>query len=424
MKLDKYIEILHRAEQLKNNTRHSWTSAGRRESVAEHSWRLALMAYFMKDTFENADIDKVILMCLFHDMGEAFTGDIPSFKKTDEDDLIEEKVIREWIETLPEPYRDELGALFGEMKAQETEEAKLYKALDKMEAVIQHNEADIRTWLPLEYELQLTYGQKETDFCEAARKLKEYVNNDTVEKIKKARTAGYVKEAVSEITEDDFYKGADKAKTIQTAGSSDKMGVIRLVLGACFTNCYIVYHRDTKRCMIIDPADEAEKIIECIEKNKLIPSYIVITHGHTDHVLAVADLVDKYGAPTVVSKIDAWRLMDEELINDRPYVEKPYRPVRPSILVSDGDEIWLDDIGFSVMLLPGHTPGSIALRTENSIFTGDTMLKGGHGKTSLYGGDEAEMIKSLNRLKELDGNYIIYPGHKEITTLDEERRRS
>ena len=97
MRLDKYLEILHRAEQLKNNTRHSWTSSGRRESVAEHSWRLALMAYFMKDTFENIDINKVILMCLFHDMGEAFTGDIPSFEKTSEDSDREEKIVSEWI---------------------------------------------------------------------------------------------------------------------------------------------------------------------------------------------------------------------------------------------------------------------------------------------------------------------------------------
>lgn len=412
MRLDKYLEILHRAEQLKNNTRHSWTSSGRRESVAEHSWRLALMAYFMKDTFENIDINKVILMCLFHDMGEAFTGDIPSFEKTSEDSDREEKIVSEWIGTLPEPYRGELAELFGEMKAQKSEEAKLYKALDKMEAVIQHNEADIRTWLPLEYELQLTYGQRETDFCEAARKLKEYINNDTREKIKKAEAAGYVKEAVSDIT-DDASAGNDR--------NTGKMGVIRLVLGACFTNCYIVYHRHTKRCMIIDPADEAGKITECIEKNGLIPSYIVITHGHTDHVLAAADLADQYNVLVAVSRIDAWRLLDEELINARPYVEKPYRPVRPSVLLSEGDEIWLDDIRFSIMILPGHTPGSMALRTENAIFTGDTMLAGGHGKTSLYGGDESAMKESIKRLKELDGNYIIYPGHKETTTLDAER---
>ena len=74
------IEIMSVAEKLKNNTRHSWTSSNRQESVAEHSWRLSLMAYFVKDEFPEADISKVILMCIFHDLGEAITGDIPSFK--------------------------------------------------------------------------------------------------------------------------------------------------------------------------------------------------------------------------------------------------------------------------------------------------------------------------------------------------------
>ena len=122
----------------------------------------------------------------------------------------------------------------------------------------------------------------------------------------------------------------------------DQMQIIRLVLGACFTNCYLVYHPRTRNCMIIDPADEGEKIISCIEKNHLHPVYIVITHGHTDHVLAAAELAERYHALVAVSKIDAWRLMDEDLINDRPYVDKPYRPVRPSILLSEGDELWLD----------------------------------------------------------------------------------
>lgn len=160
MNLEKYFEIMHLTEKLKNNTRHSWLSSGRRESVAEHCYRLTLMAYFMKDEFKDADIDKVIRMCMFHDIGEAFTGDIPTFEKKEKDSLKEEKIVENWIDELPKPYKKELHELFKEMEEQVTTEAKLYKALDRMEAVIQHNEADIRTWLPLEYELQLSYGEK------------------------------------------------------------------------------------------------------------------------------------------------------------------------------------------------------------------------------------------------------------------------
>ncbi len=178
-----YLEILHLAERLKNNTRHSWTSAGRRESVAEHSWRLALMAFFLKDQFPETDMDKVIRMCLFHDLGEAFTGDVPAFEKTEADSLREEEALDGWVEALPEPYRTQLAALYEEIKGLETREARLYKALDKMEAVIQHNEAEISTWLPLEYDLQLDYGEREVQFSPVTRSLKEYVNEETRRKI-------------------------------------------------------------------------------------------------------------------------------------------------------------------------------------------------------------------------------------------------
>ena len=126
MDINRYMELLDRAEKLKNNTRHSWTSSGRHESIAEHSWRLAFMAYFMKDEFPDVDINKVILMCMMHDFGEAFTGDIPAFDKTSDDENTEENVIKEWIDSLPEPYRAELAELFAEMKERKTTEAKLY----------------------------------------------------------------------------------------------------------------------------------------------------------------------------------------------------------------------------------------------------------------------------------------------------------
>ena len=178
-----FIRILHTVEPLKCNTRHSWTSTGRHESVAEHSWRLALMAFFARDEFPAADMDKVIRMCLVHDIGEAFTGDIPTFLKTEADEQTEGNVVDRFLDTFPEPYNSELRALLAEMSAIETTEAKLYKALDKMEAVIQHNEADISTWLPLEYYLQLTYGEKEVQFSEYTRALKQAANDITQQKI-------------------------------------------------------------------------------------------------------------------------------------------------------------------------------------------------------------------------------------------------
>lgn len=184
MKPEKVIEFLKITEKLKCNTRHSWTSNGRKESVAEHSFQLMVLAWSVKDEFPDIDMEKVMKMCLFHDFGEAITGDIPSFEKTTKDEKIEEEAVFKALEILPEEQRKELVNLFEEMNDLNTKEAKLYKALDKMEAVIQHNEASLETWLPLEYQLQFTYGEKETQEFSYTRELKAYVNKMTEKKIK------------------------------------------------------------------------------------------------------------------------------------------------------------------------------------------------------------------------------------------------
>ena len=178
------LKILKTASQLKQNTRHSWLANGRRESVAEHCWRLSIFAYFMKDEFPDVDIDKVIKMCLFHDMGEAFTGDIPSFLKSEVDEEKESSVLNEWVKSLPTPYKDELSNIYKEIEEQRTQEAKLFKALDKLEAAISHNEADLSTWIELEYELNPIYGKEESQFSQYTKELQNQVYNDSIEKIK------------------------------------------------------------------------------------------------------------------------------------------------------------------------------------------------------------------------------------------------
>ncbi len=183
MEPGKLVEIMELAENLKNATRHSWTSEGRHESVAEHCWRLCLFAYFIRDEFPDADMEKVMRMCLIHDMGEAFTGDIPTFEKTPEHEAVEEQALQRWVDSLPEPYREELVGLYDEMRHQETTEARIVKALDSMEAVMQHNQADISTWLPLEYKLQLTYGADKTAFSDYLSCLREFVADESRRKI-------------------------------------------------------------------------------------------------------------------------------------------------------------------------------------------------------------------------------------------------
>lgn len=181
------LEILAVAKNLKCNTRHCQTSSGRQESVADHSWRLALMAMLVRDEFPDLDIDKVIRMCLIHDLGEAFTGDIPTFEKSAEDAEKEDAILMNWIASFPKPYNIELSELLSEMEALQTDESRLYKALDNLEAVIAHNESDISTWLPLEYELQFTYGRDKVTFSPYLQELKADIDQITAAKITKSQ---------------------------------------------------------------------------------------------------------------------------------------------------------------------------------------------------------------------------------------------
>lgn len=177
------LHLLHTAGKLKDTTRHCFTPGGRHESVGEHSWRLALMAFWLSDEFPELDMNRVIRMCLIHDLGEAFTGDIPTFDKTAADEEREEQLLSAWVDDMPEPLRTEMQQLYREMALRATPEAKLYKALDGLEALISHNESHISTWEPNEYSLQLTYAEDRMKFSPYLVALREQIRQDSLAKI-------------------------------------------------------------------------------------------------------------------------------------------------------------------------------------------------------------------------------------------------
>lgn len=181
------LEALNVAERLKDTTRHCYTKNGRHESVAEHSWMMTLMAFFMKDEFPEADMNKVIQMCIIHDLGECFTGDIPTFEKTKNHEDVEENLLYRWVRTLPENYKNEMIALYKEMEERETVEAQIYKAIDGLEALIQHNISDLSTWIPREYDLNITYADDKVAFSKYLKELREEIRKDTLKKLEKSR---------------------------------------------------------------------------------------------------------------------------------------------------------------------------------------------------------------------------------------------
>ena len=184
MEARKLLEIIEVCERLKDTTRHCYTRKGRHESVAEHSWMMTLMAFFMRDEFKDVDMDKVIRMCIIHDLGEVFTGDIPTFLKTSSNEETEENLLNNWVNTLPEDYKNEMLSLYEEMNERKTKEAKVYKAIDSLEALIQHNISDLSTWIPKEYELNKTYADDKVAFSDYLKELREEIRKDTFEKIK------------------------------------------------------------------------------------------------------------------------------------------------------------------------------------------------------------------------------------------------
>ena len=141
------------------------------------------MALLVTDEFPEVNIEKVVKMCIIHDFGEAVTGDIPAFLKTKQDEEKEDSAITDLLKLLPVDIAGEFEGLFSEISERSTAEAKLFKALDNLEALISHNEAPIDTWLPREYSLNLTYGTENVAYSEYLKTLKEEINKDTIRKI-------------------------------------------------------------------------------------------------------------------------------------------------------------------------------------------------------------------------------------------------
>lgn len=196
------------------------------------------------------------------------------------------------------------------------------------------------------------------------------------------------------------------------------MIIKHIQVGQIGTNCYLFGDETAKVCAVVDPGDEVNLIAKMINDSGLKLLYILVTHGHFDHVLAVPALLELY--PDAKVYIHRSEVNEKRLPNN--YMQMP---VVPNLSYYDeGDTLFLGALTIEVMHTPGHSLGSVVLRVEDVLFSGDTLFQGSCGRTDFAGGSYNEMLHSLKRLHDLPGNFQVYPGHEAFTTLEQERKRN
>lgn len=200
------------------------------------------------------------------------------------------------------------------------------------------------------------------------------------------------------------------------------MKIQPFITGALAENCYVLTDEQTGQSAVIDPGELTERLADFLEENGLKNVvYILLTHGHFDHIMGVAQVKEKTGAQVVIHALDEPCLADEEkslASREYPGVQMPVQADR---LVADGDVLELGSLRIQVLHTPGHTRGGVCYVCENAVFSGDTLFCHTCGRTDFPGGSMEQMRDSLQRLAELPGDYNVYPGHNRATTLEEER---
>ena len=196
------------------------------------------------------------------------------------------------------------------------------------------------------------------------------------------------------------------------------MKILTYRLGMYSANCYLVFDEQANKACLIDPAEYDSKIEDALDRHELSLEYIILTHGHFDHLLGANRFKEKTGAKIAAHELEA------------EYLENPEKSLTGSeiihadILLKDGDVLSIGDIAVKVMHTPGHTKGSSCFlcESERIMFSGDTLFKQGIGRFDLYGGDYSMLLASLKKLAAIGDNidYKIYPGHGGTTTLGEE----
>jgi hydroxyacylglutathione hydrolase len=206
----------------------------------------------------------------------------------------------------------------------------------------------------------------------------------------------------------------------------DKMPIVACItVGSFEENCYLYACPETREAVIIDPGDEPEKILETIQELKLIPKYILNTHGHIDHICAIDAISEVYPVPLAIHPADV-PLYTDEITAQEFGLTAPLVKRKPDILLQEGDKISFGTLTLDIIHTPGHTPGGICLISQPyCVFSGDTLFYRSIGRTDLAGGSYEQIEQSIrSKLYTLDDDLVVFPGHGQPTTIIEEKNEN
>ncbi len=202
-----------------------------------------------------------------------------------------------------------------------------------------------------------------------------------------------------------------------------KLAVSGLVVGPIQSNCYIVWDKDTNRGAVVDPGGDLEKIRGAVDAAGCSVEWVLLTHGHFDHVFYAQDVSRLYSAKIAIHPADAALMNDTLDIAECFYDLGEYKPAEPDKLLSDGDVIEIGGLQIRVMHTPGHSPGGVCYDCGTVVFTGDTLFAGSVGRTDFPGGSMQQLVSSIkNKLFVLDDSVIVLPGHGPQSTIGEQKR--
>jgi hydroxyacylglutathione hydrolase len=193
-------------------------------------------------------------------------------------------------------------------------------------------------------------------------------------------------------------------------------------VGPLFVNCYVLYDKDTKEAVVIDPGDEPDLILDFVKEEGLSVKYIICTHGHFDHIGAVKEIKEQTGAKIILHEKDL------EIYRNSPEVAVQFFGIEidsqpePDEFIKDEELLTIGYINLKIIHTPGHSPGSISIYTDGYIFTGDTLFAGSVGRTDLIGGSMQALFNSLKKIASLPDETVVLPGHGPKTKIGIERK--